>query len=64
MPSGAVVWDVFVEGYGPTKTLTNSLDPERAAGLKRDFIAMHVQYRTPNGLAMPRDYVVTLGVRR
>lgn len=64
MPSGEAVWDVFVGGYGPTKTLANSLDPERAAGLKRDFIAMHEQYRAPNGLAMPREYVVTLGVRR
>ena len=49
MPSGAAVWDVFVGGYGPTKTLINSLDLERAAGLKRNFIPMHEQYRTPMG---------------
>ncbi len=64
MPSGEAVWEVFVDGYGPTKTLSNNLDPDKAAGLKRDFIAMHEQYRTPNGLAMPREYVVTIGVRR
>jgi len=49
MPSGAAVWDVFVGGYRPTKTLINSLDLERAAGLKRNFIAIHDQYRTPMG---------------
>lgn len=64
MPSGEVVWDTFVGGYGPTKTLANSLDRDRADGLKRDFIAMHERYRTPTGLAMPRDYVVTIGFRR
>ena len=64
MPSGGAVWDVFVGGYGPTKALANNRDPERAAAPKRDFIGMHEQYRAPNGLAMPREYLVALGVPR
>jgi len=64
MPSGKVVWDVFVNGYGPTKTLAALLTPEKRAALERDFIAMHEQYRTPAGLAMPREYLVTIGDKK
>jgi len=64
MPSGKAVWDIFVSGYGPTKTLAASLDPDKRAALERDFIAMHEKYRTPAGLAMPREYLITLGVRK
>jgi SAM-dependent methyltransferase len=64
MPSGESVWELFVTGYGPTKTLAASLDPERREQLKRDFIAYHERYRTDLGVAMPRDYLVTIGHRR
>jgi SAM-dependent methyltransferase len=64
MPNGESVWELFVTGYGPTKTLAASLDPERREQLKRDFIAYHERYRTDLGVAMPRDYLVTIGHRR
>jgi SAM-dependent methyltransferase len=64
MPNGEAVWELFVNGYGPTKTLTASLDPERREQLKRDFIGFHERYRTDLGIAMPRDYFVTIGSRR
>jgi SAM-dependent methyltransferase len=64
MPNGDSVWELFVTGYGPTKTLAASLDPERREQLKRDFIAYHERYRNDLGIAMPRDYLVTIGHRR
>jgi SAM-dependent methyltransferase len=64
MPDGQTVWDLFVTGYGPTKMLAASLDPERRAALQRDLIAMHEKYRVEAGLAMPREYLVTIGVRK
>jgi hypothetical protein len=64
MPSGQTVWDIFVAGYGPTKMLAGSLEPERRAALQRDFIAMHEKYRTPAGVAMPREYLCTVGIRK
>jgi hypothetical protein len=64
MPTGEAVWDLFSTGYGPTKSLAASLDAERRAALKRDFIALHDRFRTGLGVAMPREYVVTIGVRR
>ena len=62
--SGAEVWELFVTGYGPTKTLAASLEPERREALKRDFIALHEKYPTELGMAMPREYMVIIGHRR
>ncbi|MFZ5875674.1 MAG: hypothetical protein ACOYXU_04600 [Nitrospirota bacterium] len=40
------------------------LNPPRREQLKRDFVAFHDGYRTDLGVAMPRDYLVTIGVRK
>ena len=50
MPNGESVWELFVTGYGPTKTLAASLDPERRGQLKQDFIAYHKRYRNDLGI--------------
>lgn len=63
-PSGTAVWELFVAGYGPTKSLAANLDPERREHLKRDFIAYHDGFKTELGVAMPRDYLVIIGVRK
>ncbi len=62
--SGAAVWELFVGGYGPTKSSAVSLDPERREKLKHDFIAYHERFKTELGIAMPRDYLLTIGIRR
>jgi 2-polyprenyl-3-methyl-5-hydroxy-6-metoxy-1,4-benzoquinol methylase len=63
-PSGEAVWDLFSTGYGPTKTLATNLDPQRLQSLKQDFIAYHEGFKSELGVAMPRDYLVTFGVRK
>jgi SAM-dependent methyltransferase len=63
-PSGQAVWELFVEAYGPTKTLAASLDAARRKQLERDFAAFHDGFRTELGVAMPREYLVTIGVRK
>ncbi|MGK7870961.1 class I SAM-dependent methyltransferase [Falsiroseomonas sp. E2-1-a20] len=62
MPSGEYVWQVFSEGYGPTKMLHRVID--RKDDLRRDFIDFHEAHRTAMGIAMPRDYLVVIGTRR
>ena len=64
MPSGKAVWDLFVEGYGPTRTVAAACDPERRRELERDFIAYHDQFSNDLGVAMPREYLVTIGYRK
>jgi hypothetical protein len=63
-PNGLAVWELFVAGYGPTKSLVTSLDPERRESLKRDVIAYHEGFKAELGVAMPRDYLVTIGIRK
>ena len=63
-PSGQAVWELFVAGYGPTKALAAALDPERRDSLKRDLIAYHEGFKSELGVAMPRDYLVTIGIRK
>ena len=63
-PNGLAVWDLFVSGYGPTKSLAALLEPERRESLKRDFIDYHDSFKTELSVAMPRDYLVTIGVRK
>jgi hypothetical protein len=64
MANGESVWELFVNGFGPIKSLAASLNSERREQLKQDFIAFHERYRTDLGIAMPRDYLVTVGHRR
>ncbi len=61
---GEAAWRTFSVGYGPTKSLAGSLDEQRRAELKRDFVAFHDRFKTDLGICVPRDYLVTVGARR
>jgi hypothetical protein len=63
-PSGEAAWQTFSTNYGPTKALAGGLDESRRADLRRDFIAFHDGFRTELGICVPRDYLLTVGVRR
>ena len=62
MIHGPPEWGSELYGYGPTKSLAAGLDPAKRDMLKRDFIAYHDGFRSDLGVAMPRDYLVTVGV--
>jgi SAM-dependent methyltransferase len=63
-PSGEAAWKTFSTGYGPTKSLAASLDETKRAELRRDFIAFHDGFPTDLGICVPREYWLTVGVRR
>lgn len=62
-PDAESVWKLFTTCYGPTRTLAERLPPERVGELKRDFIEYHEQFRSELGIALPREYLVTVGIR-
>jgi SAM-dependent methyltransferase len=62
--SGEAVWQDFLDTYGPSRTLTESLDPERRAELTRTMADFFEQYRDGDGIHQPRAYYVVLGTRR
>src|SRR6266850_513838 len=63
-PSGEAAWNMFSTSYGPTKSLAANLDESRRAELRRDFIAFHDGFPTELGICVPREYLLTIGVRR
>ena len=63
-PSAEAAWDTFSTSYGPTKSLADSLDPDRRAQLRADFIAFHAGFPTSLGICVPREYWLTVGIRR
>ena len=58
------IWNWYVRGFGPLRTLVDDLSPDRRAALKQDVDAYHSHYMTPAGLAIPREYRLILGTRR
>jgi len=64
LPSGKAVWDLFVEGYGPTKMVAAACDATRRQELEDDFIAYHDQFKGELGVAMARQYLVAVGTRK
>lgn len=63
-PTAEAAWATFSTGYGPTKMLATSLEEPRRSELRRDFIAFHAGFPTELGVCVPREYWLTVGVRR
>jgi SAM-dependent methyltransferase len=63
-PTAEAAWATFSTGYGPTRMLAESLPADRRAALRDDFVRFHAGFASPLGVTVPRDYLVTLGVRR
>src|SRR5262249_25504572 len=64
VPSGQAAWELFIAGFGPTKTVAASLERSRREEFTRDFIEYHERFRHDLGVAQPREYLVTIGVKR
>lgn len=62
-PSAEAAWETFSKGYGPTRMLAASLDPERREALRREFAAFHANFATELGICVPREYWLTIGKR-
>ena len=44
--------------------LANSLDADRREALRTDFIEFHRGFATELGITVPREYVLTIGLRK
>ncbi len=62
--SGKQAYELWVNHYGPSKSLAASLDAERRAEFERDMIAWHETFASPLGYEQPRDYVITRAIRK
>jgi SAM-dependent methyltransferase len=62
--SGEQAWNLWVDHYGPSRTLAGNLDDARREDFKRAMITWHESFRSPLGYDQPRDYVITRAIRR
>jgi SAM-dependent methyltransferase len=62
--SGEQAWNLWVNHYGPTKSLAANLDDGRREEFKRAMIAWHETFASPLGFAQPRQYVITRAIRK
>jgi SAM-dependent methyltransferase len=62
--SGEQAWELWVNHYGPAKSLAANLDDDRRDEFKRAMIAWHEGFQGRLGYQQPRQYLVTRGVRR
>jgi SAM-dependent methyltransferase len=63
--SPQALWDLFSTSVGPLKATTESLDAERLAELKGDWMEFFGRYRTDDGaVAAPREYLIVVGTRK
>ena len=62
--SAESAWETFSTSYGPTKTLADSLDQNAREAFRADFVAFHGGFPTPLGICVPREYWLTVGVRK
>jgi SAM-dependent methyltransferase len=62
-PSGEDIWALWAKSHGLTVKLLQNLGADRAEQLQADFISFHETFRAERGIAMPRNYLVTIGIR-
>jgi SAM-dependent methyltransferase len=62
--SGEQAWELWLNHYGPTKSLAANLDDARREELKRDMIAWHEGFKSELGYDQPRQYIITRAIRR
>lgn len=63
-PSAEAAWQTFSTSYGPTKMLADTLAQDRRDRLQADFVAFHAGFPTSLGICVPREYWLTVGVRK
>jgi SAM-dependent methyltransferase len=57
-------WTAFYAGFGPVRTLADSLEPARRRAFERDFLNLYAAQKTDFGILVPRDYWIIGGTRR
>jgi len=62
--SGEKSWSLWLNHYGPTKSLAESLDDARRDSFKSAMIAWHETFTSPLGYEQPRSYVITRAIRK
>lgn len=64
LPDAESVWTVYERGFGPVRALAQSLEETQRAELRHVFIDWANMFQRGLGIAIPFQYLVTLGRRK
>jgi hypothetical protein len=64
LPDAETAWDIYEAGFGPVRAVAASLDDARRGELRAAFIDWVNGFRTGLGVAIPYQYLVTVGRKR
>jgi SAM-dependent methyltransferase len=56
-------WEIYSNGFGPVRAVAAALPAERLEEMRRAFMQWTAQFQTDLGVALPIDYLVTVGQR-
>lgn len=62
--SGEQAYSLWLNHYGPAKSLAASLDDVRRADFERAMVAWHERFPSPLGYDQPRTYLITRAIRK
>lgn len=62
--SGEAIWQLLTTASPPFKALAEELDPGRREELHAAWVESYERHRTPDGIRVPRGYVIIVGRRR
>jgi SAM-dependent methyltransferase len=62
--SGEQAWNLWLNNYGPAKSLAASLDDARRDEFRRAMIAWHETFTSELGYDQPRQYLITRAIRK
>jgi SAM-dependent methyltransferase len=63
-PNSELIWKLWKRSHGLIITILEKLSPQKARAFHDEFLAFHDRFSDEFGVSMPRDYLVTIGVRR
>jgi len=58
------IWNLWESSHGLISTTLEKLSSREAKTFRDEFIAFHDRFSDQFGITMPRDYLVTIGVRK
>ena len=58
------IWSLWIRSHGLMITKLEKLSPREAKTFRNEFIAFHDRFSDKFGITMPRDYLVTIGMRK
>jgi SAM-dependent methyltransferase len=56
-------WEAYFNGFGPVRAVAAALSAKRLEEMRQAFMQWMAQFRTDIGIALPIDYLVTVGQR-